>query len=128
VDDVLALSGHPLGAACGPLPPMVTDYAREVPSYGDGWSGPRPASPTVLVGGHPVDALPDWALGPQDRVLFAGSLGHLEDATALLAVLRAGAALVLLPDPPSVEVARVAADERATAAWRVTSGAVRSLA
>lgn len=124
VDDVLALSGHPLGAACGPLPATVDDYAREVPSYGDGWSGPRPAAPTVLVGGRSVAPL-DLGLGPADRVLLTGALP--EAAAALLGVLRAGAALVLLPDPSGVDLQRVVADERATASWGVTSGPVRSL-
>jgi uncharacterized protein (TIGR03089 family) len=116
VEDVLALSGHPLGAPCGPLPPMVTDYAREVPSYGDGWSGPRPAAPTVLSSGSPVDELPGVGLSSADRVLFAGSLRTRSDVAALLAVLRAGSALVLLPDPRSADLLRIAADERATAA------------
>jgi len=31
VEAVLALSGHPLGAPLPSLPPMVEDYAREVP-------------------------------------------------------------------------------------------------
>ena len=124
VDDVLALSGHPLGAPCGPLPAMVTDYAREVPSYGDGWSGPRPADPTVLVQGRPVAPL-DLGLSAADRVLLTGGL--TEVAPALLGVLRAGAALVLLPAPSGVDLERVVADERATASWGVTSGGVRSL-
>lgn len=123
-DDVLALSGHPLGAPCGPLPAMVSDYAREVPSYGDGWSGPRPASPTVLAGGAPVEPA-DLGLTAADRVLLAGTLAG--SAGALLGVLRAGAALVLLPDPASVDLSRVVADERATAAWGVRPDAVRVL-
>lgn len=124
VDDVLALSGHPLGAPCGPLPPMVTDYAREVPSYGDGWSGPRPAAPRVLVAGQPVAPL-ELGLSAGDRVLLTGALPAV--AGVLLGVLRAGAALVLLPDPAVVDVERVVADERATASWGVASRAVRAL-
>ncbi|MCW2680784.1 MAG: AMP-binding enzyme [Frankiales bacterium] len=123
-DDVLALSGHPLGAPCGALPAMVSDYAREVPSYGDGWSGPRPSAPTVLVDGAPVPPR-DLGLGPADRVLLTGDLP--EAAGALLGVLRAGAALVLLPDPSQVDLQRVVDDERATASWGVTHGALRSL-
>ena len=126
VDDVLALSGHPLGAPCGPLPAMVTDYAREVPSYGDGWSGARPPEPAVLAGGAAVQAAV-WELDASDRVLFASPLDRPDGVRALLGVLRAGAALVLLPDPSSVDLERVAADERATAGFGVTSAAVRSL-
>lgn len=123
-DDVLALSGHPLGAPCGPLPAMVEDYARDVPSYGDGWSGPRPSAPTVLVAGLPVEPL-ELGLTPSDRVLLTGELADV--APALLGVLRAGAALVLLPHPAAVDLGRVVADERATASWGVTCEGVRSL-
>ena len=115
VGDVLALSGHPLGAPCGPLPALVSDYAREVPSYGDGWSGPRPASVRVEAGGALVEALPGTGLTAADRVLFAAPLHAPEGAAALLAVLRAGASLVLLPDPSTVKVEGIAADEGATA-------------
>jgi uncharacterized protein (TIGR03089 family) len=123
-DDVLALSGHPLGAPCGALPPLVLDYAREVPSYGDGWSGPRPTAPVVRSGGGPVEPL-DLPLGQADRVLLAGTLHG--SARALLGVLRAGAALVLLPEPGGVDLARAAAQERATASWGIPSDAVPSL-
>ena len=125
-DDVLALSGHPLGAPCGPLPPLVSDYAREVPSYGDGWSGPRPPGLSVVAGGAPVQPA-DLDVTAADRVLLSGSLGDPETAAALLGLLRAGAALVLLPDPTGVDLARAGADERATAAWGVTYDAVRRL-
>lgn len=123
VSDVLALSGHPLGAPCGPLPAMVEDYAREVPSYGDGWSGPRPLDPRVLLGGTPV-AVPALEVTAADRVLLGGTL--TDAAGPLLAVLRAGAALVLLPDPSGVDLDRVVADERATLACGVHHPGVRS--
>ena len=127
VDDVLALSGHPLGAPCGPLPPMVQDYAREVPSYGDGWSGPRPPAAQVEAAGHAVPVLAAAGVGTGDRVLLAGVLSDPAALAALLGVLHAGAALVLLPDPATVDVARVAADERVTASWGVTCPGLRSL-
>jgi uncharacterized protein (TIGR03089 family) len=127
VDDVLALSGHPLGAPCGPLPAMVTDYAREVPSYGDGWSGSRPSAPVVHVGADPVAPAAGWGLTAADRVLLTGSPASPAFAAALLGVLRAGAGLVLLPDPSSVDVERIAADERATATVGVACRTVRSL-
>ena len=127
VDEVLALSGHPLGAPCGPLPPLVQDYAREVPSYGDGWSGPRPAAARVEAAGVPVDAPPHPGLTAADRVLFAGPFAGAEQLRGLLGVLRAGAALVLLPEPATGNLDRVVADERVTAAWGVAVAGVRSL-
>ena len=124
VDDVLALSGHPLGVPCGPLPATVDDYAVEVPSYGDGWSGARPLAPVVLSGREPV-AVPDLDVSQADRVLLGGSLQG--SAGALLGVLRAGAGLVLLPDPAGLDLVRVVGDERATAAWGVPAAPVRHL-
>ena len=127
VDDVLALSGHPLGAPCGPLPALVTDYAREVPSYGDGWSGPRPDAPVVEAGGSPVVDLPDLGLTSADRVVFASTVGSPDGVARLLSVLRSGAALVLVPDLSSVDLDRIARDEKATAAQGVTVAGLRSL-
>lgn len=127
VDDVLALSGHPLGAPCGPLPALVSDYAREVPSYGDGWSGPRPPEARVEAGGRRVVPQPGTGLGTTDRVLVTGSPGSHAGASALLTVLAAGASLLLVPDPATVDLQRVASDERATAAVGVSPAGVRSL-
>lgn len=127
VDDVLALSGHPLGAPCGPLPPMVQDYAREVPAYGDGWSGPRPPAAQVVADGVPVPVAAWPGVTAADRVLLAGAFAGPEQLAVLLGVLHAGAALVLLPDPAGVDVERVVADERATAAWGVTGSGLHSL-
>jgi hypothetical protein len=114
VDDVLALSGHPLGAPAGELPAMVTDYAREVPSYGDSWTGPLPSAARVEVRGGPVEPAPA-GLSATDRVLWA--LPHTTPAglALLLGCLRDGAALVLVPDLATVDVAAVCAAERVTA-------------
>jgi uncharacterized protein (TIGR03089 family) len=127
VDDVLALSGHPLGAPCSDLPAMVTDYAREVPSYGDHWSGPAAGPAAIEVAGAPLGELPSLGLTTADRVLFGRSLSEHDGLAGLLAVLRAGAALVLLPDAGSVDLDAVAADERATASLGVTAAGVPSL-
>jgi uncharacterized protein (TIGR03089 family) len=114
VDDVLALSGHPLGAPAGGLPAMVTDYAREVPSYGDSWTGALPSMARVEVGGGRVEPAPA-GLSAADRVLWA--LPHTTPASLalLLGCLRDGAALVLVPDLATVDVAAVCAAERVTA-------------
>jgi uncharacterized protein (TIGR03089 family) len=127
VEDVLALSGHPLGAPCGPLPPLVSDYAREVPSYGDGWSGARPGSALIEVGGRPVPSERFPVLGPADRVLLAAPLHSPAGAAALLAVLGAGASLVLLPAPAALDLGRVVRDEAATAQVAVPASGLRPL-
>jgi uncharacterized protein (TIGR03089 family) len=109
VDEVLALSGHPLGAPAAGLPTMVADYAREVPSYGDHYGGPRPGAARITVGaGAPptVDGV-----GPQDRVLTCLAPSDPDGAGVLLAALAAGASLVLVR---GADVAAVAAAERAT--------------
>ena len=115
VDEVLALSGHPLGAPCGPLPAMVSDYAREVPSYGDHWGGAAPRSADLRVAGEPLGPLPELGLGTADRVLISTRLSDPGGLGVLLAALRAGASLVLVPDPTAVDLVQVARDEGVTA-------------
>jgi uncharacterized protein (TIGR03089 family) len=119
VADVLALSGHPLGAPAGSLPGMVLDYGREVPSYGDHFGGPRPASATVLVGGSAV--APFTGIGPADRVLT--TLEPVAGAAVLLGALGAGAGLVLLREGDAEQVASA---ERVTlTAGRAIDGLTR---
>ena len=121
VDEVLALSGHPLGAASGTLPAMVQDYAREVPAYADHFGGPRPGPATVLVGGVPPAALD--GVGPDDRVLTALDPADPAGAAVLLAALAAGAGLVLLRAGDAEAVARA---ERVThCAGRFVPGLTR---
>lgn len=106
-DEVLALSGHPLGAPCGPLPGLVQDYAREVPSYGDHYGGPRPRSAAVEPAVAPLEGV-----GPADRVLTVLPPDDDGGLAVLLAALRAGAGLVLVTG--EVDLERVAASERVT--------------
>lgn len=127
VDEVLALSGHPLGAPLAAVPAMVSDYAREVPSYGDHWGGPAPAGWTVEVGGSPLGALPALDVGPDDRVLVAVDPADPAGLAGLLAVLAAGASLVLAPDPGRLDLASVAAGERLTASLGVDVAGLRRL-
>jgi uncharacterized protein (TIGR03089 family) len=127
VTDVLALSVHPLGLPAGDLPPGVDDYAREVPSYGDHWNGAAPAGVDVVVGGAPLGPLPELALGGDDRVLVASGLAASEELRRLLAVLRTGAALVLVPDVAAIDLARAADDERVTAVAGLDLGALPRL-
>ena len=126
-DEVLALSGHPMGAPLGPLPGLVLDYAREVPSYGDRFPGGVGAGGLELAG-QPVGAPPELGLGPADRVLTtvdpAAEGGLL---VGLLAPLAAGAAVVLVPRPGEVDLAAVAAAERVTATVGVVVAGLRRL-
>ncbi|MCW2778182.1 MAG: AMP-dependent synthetase and ligase [Frankiales bacterium] len=107
-DDVLALSGHPLGAPCGSLPPMVQDYAREVPSYGDHFGGPRPGPARWEPAPGPLPTL-----GAGDRLLTVLGPEDPGGLAALLGALTAGAGLVLCTG--EVDLAGVAAAERVTA-------------
>ena len=127
VDEVLVLSGHPLGAATASVPPLATDYAREVPSYADHWGGPVPAGWHVEVGGQRLATLPEVDCGTHDRVLVAVSLADPYGLGLLLAVLSSGAALVLAPDPAGLDLPAVVAGERVTATVGVDVPGVRRL-
>ena len=116
VDEVFALSGHPLGAPVAALPGMSQDYAREVPSYADSWTGQRPAAPRLQVEGEPLGALPQLAVAASDRVLADVDHATRAGLGLLLAVLGAGASLVLVPAPrEGLDLAATAAAERVTA-------------
>lgn len=123
VDDVLALSCHPLGARLATVPALVLDYAVEVPSYGDHWGGSVPVSGTVEVDGQPL-VVPPSQLGPGDRVLTAVAMSGVG---WLLAALSAGAGIVLVPDVASIDLSAVAAAERVTATAGVTVGQLARL-
>ena len=126
VDDVLALSGHPLGAPATGLAPGVEDYAREVPSYGDHWHGPPAAAAAIEAGGSPVaPARP--GLTTAGRVLLAGSPSEPATLGLLLGCLADGAALVLVPDVDAVDLDAVVAAERVTATAGVRVGALPRL-
>ncbi len=115
VDEVLALSGHPLGAPAGPLPAMVQDYAREVPSYGDHFSGPAPGPAQVVLGAAPF-AVPAPQPGAQPgRLLTVLPLTDPAGLAAVLAALGAGGSLVLAAGE-GLDLAAVARTERVTAA------------
>ncbi len=115
VEQVLALSCHPLGAPLAAVAGGAEDYAREVPSYADHWGGAAPRSWSVEVGGQALGALPDLGAGGDDRVLLAVDPAVPEGLGALLSVLAAGAALLLAPHPDSLDLAAVASGEGLTA-------------
>lgn len=111
VDDVIASSGHPLGARLAAVPTLVLDAAVEIPVYGDHFGGPHPTSATVLLGGQPFVA-PDLALTPADRVLTTLALTSPEGLGVVLSALRAGASLVLVPGLGDLDA--IATAERVT--------------
>ncbi len=128
IDEVLALSCHPLGAPLSAVPATAADYAREVPSYADHWGGTAPDRVGIEVGGRPLGALPDFGLTCVDRVVVAVDPADPHGLAGLLAVLRAGASLVLLPQPQGLDLAGIAASERATAALGIGVPGLRTLA
>jgi uncharacterized protein (TIGR03089 family) len=124
VEDVLAVSGHPLGARLAAVPPLVLDAAVEVPGYGDRFPGPHPAGATVLLHGEPF-VTPDLGLGPADRVLTTLAPATEKGLGVLLAALRAGASLVLLTG--DADAAGIAAAEQVTAAAGAALPGLRAL-
>ena len=124
--DVLVVSTHPLGAPLPGVPAGVGDHAREVPSYGDHWGGTAPTRPVVLAGSVPVEPAAVDA-GPDDRVLVAVAPGTADGAGLLLGLLRAGAALVLAPDPGGLDLRAVVREEGVTATAGVDAEGLRRL-
>jgi hypothetical protein len=123
VEDVLVVSGHPLGARVPVVPALCLDAAVEVPTYGDRFTGPTPLGTTVLLDGIPFTA-GDLELGPSDRVLSARQPDTADGLGVILATLAAGGSLVLLADGDPVAVA---AAERVTATAGVAVPGVREL-
>jgi uncharacterized protein (TIGR03089 family) len=127
VDDLLVLSCTPLGTRLAQVPPGAGDYAAEVPTYADHWGGPVPSSLDVETGAGVLPPLPELDLGPEDRVLVAVPPADPAGLAGLLAVLRRGAALVLVPEPAAVDLARVVAQEGVTATLGVEVPGTRAL-
>jgi uncharacterized protein (TIGR03089 family) len=113
VEDVLACSLTPFATRLAELPPLVLDAAVEIPSYGDHFGG-RPGAARLEVEGRPF-AAPSWELTADDRVLTSLDPATAEGLAALLAPLRAGAALVLLSDGTPGEALAAIAQEHVTA-------------
>jgi uncharacterized protein (TIGR03089 family) len=115
VDDVLALSGHPLGAPAGALPGLVLDYAREVPTHADHFGGARPGPARIEAAGRQVEPVP--GLSGSDRLLTTLAPADPTGAAVLLGALAAGASLILLR---AGDAAHVAESERATGTAGIT--------
>ncbi|MDP9100992.1 MAG: TIGR03089 family protein [Actinomycetota bacterium] len=112
-DEVFVVSCHPLGLPVGGLGPGLTDFATEVPGYGDHWAGGQPGS--VLLAGRRVEAHP-VSLTESDRVLTVlDPADHVGLSLGLLAPLAAGAHLILARGVTADRMAALAADERVTA-------------
>lgn len=123
--DTLVLSGDPMGLPSAPLPTGAEDFGREVLAHSDTWTGPLPAGVDITVDGRPLAPLPDLEVGPGDRVAVGVDVGTSAGLGLLLGVLRAGAAVVLLPGPRSLDLARVAVAEGLTASVGVEMTGVR---
>jgi uncharacterized protein (TIGR03089 family) len=115
VEDVLALSCTPLGMRLPDVAPGAVDYAVEVPSYADHWGGPVPGRLDVEAGDAVLPPLPELDLGPADRVLATVTPGDPVGLAELLAVLRRGASLVLVPSPQVMDLPRLLEQEGITA-------------
>jgi uncharacterized protein (TIGR03089 family) len=122
VDEVLALSGHPLGLPATGLHRAALDYARDVPAYADHYGGPRPGPARIEVGGQAVGPLA--GLDPTGRVLTTLGPAEAAGAAVLLGVLAAGASLVLLRTGDAQEVATA---ERVTATAGISLPGLTSL-
>jgi uncharacterized protein (TIGR03089 family) len=127
VDEVLALSCTPFGTRLAQVPPGVVDYAADVPTYADHWGGPVPSRLDVETGAGVLPPLPELDLDRDDRVLVAVPAADPAGLAGLLAVLRRGAALVLVPDPGAVDLARVVAQEGVTASVGIDVPGTRAL-
>ena len=128
VDEVLALSCTPFGTRLREVPAGAVDYAAEVPTYADHWGGPVPSRLDVETGAGVLPPLPELDLGRDERVLVAVPPADPAGLAGLLAVLRHGAALVLVPEPHAVDLARVVAQEGVTASLGVEVPGTRTLA
>jgi len=127
VDEVLALSCTPFGTRLAEVPAGAVDYAAEVPTYADHWGGPVPSRLDVETGAGVLPPLPELDLGREDRVLVAVPPADPAGLAGLLAVLRHGAALVLVPEPGAVDLERVVAQEGVTASLGVEVPGTRTL-
>jgi hypothetical protein len=123
VEDVLAVSGHPLGARLPGVPALCLDAAVEVPAYGDRFLGPYATAAAVELDGRPYE-VPGLEVGPDDRVLTALTPASRKGLGVLLATLRAGGSLVLLAEGDAASVAEA---ERVTATAGVAVPGVREL-
>ncbi len=124
---MLALSCTPFGTRLPEVPAGVVDYAAEVPTYADHWGGPAPTRLDVETGAGVLPPQPELHLGRDDRVLVAVPPADPGGLAGLLAVLRAGAALVLVPQPGAVDLARIVAQEGVTASLGLEVPGTRAL-
>jgi uncharacterized protein (TIGR03089 family) len=127
-DDLVVVSLLPLGAPppAGSLPAGATDYAREVPSYGDRFVPVAGSEPSLLLDGAPGAGheaallgrrlAADWQLGPGGRLLVAERLDPVSELLAASMVpLVVGGSVVLCAHPDDAVISGRAAAERVSA-------------
>ncbi len=88
---------------------------------------PCPSRLDVQTGAGVLPPQPELELDRDDRVLVAVQPADPAGLAGLLAVLRSGAALVLVPDPAAVDLARVVAQEGVTASLGLEVAGTRIL-
>jgi uncharacterized protein (TIGR03089 family) len=122
--EVLGLALRPMAGRLTATPAGVTDYAIEVPAYGDRFSPATrvPLTSAALPGGTVADVLARAAaaaayldLHPADRLLCTTEIAEPDAFVATaLAAFAAGAGIVLSPNADEARLPRRCADERVT--------------
>lgn len=142
-DHVLVLSLHPLGGRLhrtGRLPASTTDYAAEVPVYGDVFTcySPVEADAAALVVGEVTWSAAELVhtarelaarlgLNAADRLMVDVGTGHDAGPVAwLLAPLAAGASIVLCANLDADKLAHRASTERVTVTLGLVVDGVRT--
>jgi uncharacterized protein (TIGR03089 family) len=120
---VIGLSLRPMAARLSAAPAGVTDYAAEVPGFGDHFAAGGPLPDAVALPDTSVAQLLGWAaaavahleLQPTDRVLcIAEVVEPVAFAATVLATFDAGAGIVLAPRSEPARLERRCSDERVT--------------
>jgi len=127
-DDLVIVSLLPLGAPppFGSLPAGATDYAREVPGYGDRFVPSAGAGPSLLLHGATEleqdaaslarELAADWELGAGGRLLVAKPLDPVAELIAASMVpLVVGGSVVLCAHPDDSMISGRAEAERVSA-------------
>ncbi len=124
--EVLGLSLRPLGGRLPDVPVGVTDYAAEVPAYGDAFSASEPAGAAEMAAAHA--AAERWRVQPGERILSVLPYTDPDGlAAGLLVPLLCGGGVVLCRNADPAALPRRADSEQVTATAGVTLPGPRRL-